>query len=259
MTDSINPAWKNILDAVPPEFHPVIIPQLQEWDKGIQQKFADIRSEYDELKPYEAFVKNNIDPDYAQQAVLLADQLQRDPKQVLLQVNDAWDLGYVPKEEVARPDDGGNMDFDDTDDIFKNPQVKAMQEALEKIQAELAQQQEQSAEESELAEFEAYLDELETKTTEAGQPFHRTFVTALISEGLDGDEAVKQYHQVLAGATPESSTTKDEEAPPPVVMGGNGTTGSGSPDGSIQFSSLSKNDLTNTVEQLLARAAESGQ
>jgi hypothetical protein len=272
----INPAWQGILNAVPPEFHPVLIPQLQEWDKGIQQKFTEIHSSYDELKAFKPLVENNIDPEYAQQAVMLADQLQREPQKVVDQVNKAWNLGYVSKEEAEKlgqsasqngADESDLFGDDPDDDIFKDPRVKAMKDALDSIQTEFQTTKQKEEEEQALQEFEDYLDNLEKQYTDPNReggplPFHRTFVTALISQGIDGEAAVKQYHELLASSAPVTETNQspvDNTNQPPVVMGGDGSTGSGTPDGSVPFGSLSKNDLNSTVEQLLAQAQQSGQ
>jgi hypothetical protein len=267
-----NPAWKPILDAIPPEYHDLIIPQLKTWDKGVQDKFQEIHNKYEEYKAYESLVKNNIDPEYAEKAVILADELQRDPKKLVDQVNQAWNLGYVSAEDAnklgqpAGEEGTGEGDlFDSEDDIFKNPKVKAMQEALNQLQTEFKTTKEQEEEQQALEEFEEYLEELEKSYTDPEReggplPFNRTFVTALISQGIDGEAAVKQYHQVLA-ITPGSPAAPPEGSAetPPVVMGGEGSTGGGTPDGSIDFGGLSKNDLNNTVEQMLAQQANSGQ
>lgn len=264
--ENIHPAHKEILDQIPAEFHHLVIPTLKKWDTGVQQKFQEIHDSYADLKAYEQFVKNNIDPEYAERAILLADELQRDPAAIVAKVNQAWNLGFVSKDEAAKlgsqqePDD----DFvpDEGDDIFKDPRVKALKDNLDQLQQTYMQDKTKAEEEAELAEFEAYLNDLEEETKAKNLPFHRQFVTALISQGLDGEDAVKQYHQVLAGNveipdTTDTQQTQETSAPP--VMGGEGTAGSGSADGSIEFGSLSKNQLNSTIEQMLTQQAQSGQ
>lgn len=266
----INPAWQEILNVLPTEFHSLVIPTLKKWDTGVQQKFAEIRSEFDEYKAFEPFVKNNIDPQYAEQAVMLADQLQRDPQKVIDQVNQAWNLGYLSKDEAEKlgqsssqpgEDDGDLFNSLGSDDILKHPQVKAMADALNQLQTEFKTTKEQEEEQQALAEFESYLDELEKNASENNLPFNRTFVTALISQGIDGEAAVKQYHQVLAGSavTAETPAPTPSGETPPVVMGGEGSTGSGTPDGSVDFGSLSRQQLNSTIEQMLAQQAQAGQ
>lgn len=267
-----NPAWKPILDVLPTELHSLVTPVLQEWDKGVQQKFAEIRGEYTELENYKKFVDANIDPEYVEQAVILADQLQRDPKKIVAQMNETWELGFVPKEEAEKlgkvsPEGDPDNLFEDADnDIFKDPRVKAMKEALDELQGNFQTQAQKEEEERAIKEFEEYLDDLEESYTDPEReggplPFNRTFVTALMSQGVDGEAAVKQYHEVLAssGVTGDSTPPADKSGEkPPAVMGSEGTAGSGSEDGTVDVTSLSDKEVSETVQQLLAKAAESG-
>jgi len=141
-----------------------------------------------------------------------------------------------------------------------------MKDALDELQNNFQTDKEREEEEAAIAEFESELDELEQSYTDPNRdggplPFNRMFVTALISQGLDGEAAVKQYHEVLALNTsseepPASNDTTGTQ--PPVVMGGEGTAGSGSADGTVNVGSLSRKDLNETVQQLLAKAQESG-
>lgn len=271
--DNNHPAYQHILDVIPDSLHSVVIPELKKWDAGVTQKFQEIHSQYESLKPFQQFVENGIDPNYAEQAVILADQLQRDPAKVVSEINNSWKLGFVDPEQAKAlqtnqsnsGEDDSEFDFslDDTDDLMKNPKIKAMYEALEQVQNELKSQKELEEEERELQEFEEELDSLEESTKESNLPFNRLFVTAMMQQGLSGEDAVKQYHQALAISTADNSNetqqTNSTENQPPVVMGSEGTAGSGTSNDPVNFGSLSKNQLNSTIEQILAQAAESGQ
>jgi hypothetical protein len=269
--NGINPAWKPFLDVLPASLHNQVIPVLKEWDAGVQQKFTDIRGEYSELERYKKFAEANIDPEYIEQSVILADQLQREPGKILSQINEAWNLGFISKDDAAKlgqnPDGEGGLDFtpDDDNDIFKDPRVKAMKDALDEMQNNFQTDKEREEEERAIREFEDELDELEKSTTDPNReggplPFNRMFVTALISQGVEPEAAVKQYHEVLALNTGASSEEPppNEGVKPPVVMGGEGTTGSGSADGTVDVGSLSRSEVNATVQQLLAKAHEAG-
>lgn len=268
----MNPAWKPFLDVLPSSLHNVVLPVLKEWDAGVQNKFQEIRNEYAELEGYKKFVEANVDPEYVEQAVILADQLQREPGKIVGQINEAWNLGYVSADDAAKlgqkPDesqDNGGLDFEPDSDIFKDPRVKAMKDALDELQNNFQTDKEREEEEAAIAEFESELDELEKSYTDPNReggplPFNRMFVTALISQGVDGEAAVKQYHEVLALNSPSTETPPktNEGEKPPVVMGGEGTAGSGSADGTVDVGSLSRSEVNKTVQQLLAKAAEQG-
>lgn len=263
------PMYQPILDVLPDSLHAAVIPTLKEWDANVTKKFQEIHQSYEGLKAYKEFADNNIDVEYAKQAVIFADALQRDPEATLKQVNESFNLGYVPagqanQQPASSTSDETDDEFDgfnlDDDDLLKNPKFKALYEGFQELKGSLDSQRKQEEEDKEIAEFEEYLNELERTTTEANQPFNRLFVTALMHSGIDGEEAVKQYHQVLAGNTQlpnaeqVNSTTDTTDQQPPVVMGGDGTGGSGSPDGSVDFGSMNKDATNKLVEQILASA-----
>lgn len=269
---NINPAWQGILDVLPTELHNLVIPQLKAWDQGVQQKFQEIHSQYEEYKGYEDFIKSNIDPEYAKAAVHMADLLQRDPAKLASQINETYKLGFVPKDEVEKltqqslgNDSGdGQGFFENEDDILKHPVVKQMYDRLQELDSTVKTQQQLEEEEREAKELEEYLNGLESECKEKNLPFDRTFVLAYMSQGIDGEDALKQYHQVLAvnanTETPNEPPSGNGEAQPPVVMGGGGVVGAGVPDGSVNVGALSKNSLNSTVEQILAQQAQqSGQ
>ena len=95
-----HPAYQSILDVLPESLHSLVIPKLKEWDAGVTKKFQEIHAQYEPLKAYQKFVDNEIDPEYMEQAVIFADQLQRDPKKVVSQINESWDLGYLTPEQA---------------------------------------------------------------------------------------------------------------------------------------------------------------
>lgn len=266
-----NPKWKPFLDALPESLHSQIIPVLREWDAGVTKQFQEIHQSYEGLKPFKKFVDNGIDADYAEKAVIFSDQLQQDPAKTIAYVNETWKLGFVTPEQAAAlrtneaTDDFDIDNLDDDDDILKNPKVKAILDGAQQVQEEWKTLKEQEEEQAQYAEFEEYLENLEKATTEKNLPFNKLFVTALMQQGIDGEEAVNQYHQALALNTSDTQTDSTEQVDdsskevPPVVMGGNGVTGSGLPDGTVNFGSQTKNQLNDTVMQMLAEANNSGQ
>lgn len=264
--NGINPAWKPMLDKIPVELQQLVIPIFQEWDKGVQTKFQEIRDEYKELESFKKFAEANIDPDYIEKAVVLADQLQREPAKIVSQINEAWDLGFVSKEDAeklgqqASPPGEPNEDFEFTgDDISKHPRIVELEKQIAQFQQSFDSEKQARENAQQLQEFEEYLDGLEQSYTDPNReggplPFNRMIVTALISQGLDGEAAVKQYHQELALTSVTADSPSNDDASgsePPPVMGGGGSTGSGSPDGSVDFGAMSNQELNKSVQALL--------
>lgn len=255
-----NPNHQELLSLIPGELHPLLIPVLKKWDQNVNDQFAKIRGEYDEFKPYKALIDAGIDPTFAQQAAGLVNRLQQDPETILREINDNWNLGYLPKDQVPpATDEDPEMTYGD--DFFNDPRVKAMADTLSSLQNQFKQQEEKEANEAALAELEDELDGLEEATTGKNLPFDRTFVMALMSQGFSGDEAVTHLHTMLAAQgvnTLQQQEQQQDQSPPPVVLGG-APSGSGLPEQPIKFGSLSRKDLNNTVAQMLAQAQQSNQ
>lgn len=257
-----NPNHQELLNLIPGELHPVLIPILKKWDQGVNDQFAKIRGEYAEYAPFKALIDANIDPTFAQQAVALVNKLQNEPEVVLKEINQNWGLGYVSKDEVSSSVNNDEDPFNMDDDLFKDPRFKAMADGLNAVQEQLKKQQEEAQNQSALEEFEEMLDSLEEKAKEDKLPFDRTFVTAFISQGYSGEDAVSEFHKLLAAqgvnAQQQETTDNTNNNTPPAVLGGS-PSGSGIADGSVAFGKLTKNDLNGTIEQMLAAAQQSGQ
>lgn len=269
----LSPHWNKILSAIPAEYHEQIIPTLREWDGGVTRKFQEIHKQYEDYKPYEQFVKQGLDPNFVQQSVQLANELQADPRNTVSRINEAWNLGYVAPEAVNQlqqqdPTGTGFLDESGTEmDITKHPQFQAMLQAVQSLQTNFEQSNQQREEEQLLAEFEAELDEAEAKYSEKKLPFNRDFVTALVAQGQDIDSAVTEYHKVLAASgvkiADEAAQTDSGAAQQMdfsfLPMGDEGTINSGVPQQPVNFGTMNNNDLNATVEQLLAQSAQSNQ
>lgn len=251
-----------VLEALPESLRPLIEPKLKELDQGYQTQIEEVNKSYEDLKSFQVYLDNNIDPAYVEQAVMLADQLQREPDKVISQINDAWKLGFVSKEEAEKLQEDLGSQLDDWDtgsDISKHPQFLEMKQALEELQGSYNEDRSKQELEAEIAQFDSELDALEAKCKEENLPFNRLFVAALASQDVPLEDAVKQYHEVVgADLNIQAPEVKETDSGAPVVMGGNGS-GSGSPDGTVDFGSMSKNDLNSAVADLVAKAQQSGQ
>lgn len=259
MTD-INPAWKGILDKLPPALHQLVIPELEAWDKGVQEKFQQIHTEYEPLKAFKPFVENNVTADFAWQSVVFADELQREPAKVAQQINENWKLGLLTKDELDKAvaeaagsstDTGDLFENDDTKvDLTKIPEFVAMKQTLDTLQSSTEEERRKEREQAELEEFEKELDTLEEANKD--KPFNRMFVTALMAQGLSGEDAVKQFHTLL-GETASVTDTNDNPSntDAPITMGNGGTVGGGTGDGSVEWNKLSTTDFNQNVAKVL--------
>lgn len=270
--NSGNPNWKSILEKIPAEYHSQVMPTLQEWDQAVQSKFQEIHKQYEPYKGYKALVDNNIAPDYVENAVMLADQFQKDPNLVIKQANDAWNLGILTKAEAdalrqsaaGNPNSTANQDdpFGSDSDLNDDPRVKALAAQVETMRKEFTETREQQAQRENEEAWDNYLDELEEHCETEKLPFNRMFVDAMLQQGMTGEAAIQQYHQVLGAQVVQNQQAAAQQPPAnaaPPVMGSGGTVGAGVSDGTIDFAGMKKTDLNKSIEQILAAAQESGQ
>lgn len=74
-----NPAWQEFLEAVPQEYHEKVTPVLEKWDKGVNERFEKVQSDY---APWKSIIQNGHDPETTQFALNLLSQINEDPKMV---------------------------------------------------------------------------------------------------------------------------------------------------------------------------------
>jgi Tfp pilus assembly protein PilN len=271
-----NPNWKTLLDKIPNELHSIVTPILQEWDQGVNNRFEAIHEQYKPLKGYESLAQNGIAPDYAYAAAQLADQMQRNPQLIAKQMSETYGLNLMTPEEAqqkfSQQSAGGSTDGQDdpfsdpTTDIFKDPRIQKLAQGFEQLQSQLTEQQQREQLQQQADQWEDYLDQLQEQATRDNLPeFDREYVTAIASQGVSGEEAVKRYYKALAissvGGNENQQPGQHQQPPPnvPPVMGGAGNAGVGLGDGSIDFGAMPAKDLNNTVAELLRQANESGQ
>lgn len=248
-TQGLNPAWKPLLDALPEPLHAVVTPHLQTWDKNFQDKLQEVRSEY---SSYEEIKKAGIDPDLIKKSLYLYDQFATDPEEVIKQAIEAYELPYVDKANVQQTTDNELEDFDmdDTSDITKHPQFAALMEQVQGLQ-QTAEQREQAEQQAEaVKQHMAWLEEMQ-KPEKYGE-FDTEYVTALMSQGLDGEEAIKRYQTKFANKAADALVpNQQQQTQPPVVMGGDGTVGSGLPENPVNFGDMKTADFNDTVIKML--------
>ncbi len=253
-----HPAYQAILDSLPESLRPIVLPQLEAMDKGVQDKLQAVQAQYD---PYKKFAEGKVDPAVIEQSLYLANMLQQDPEGFVKRAIDNFNIEAY-KQQPVQQQVASELDEEfDGVDITKHPAVKQMMEqlsTLQQTQQTWQQQQEQSKYEQDL---EAYLDGLEKEHGE----FDRLYVSAMLANEVDGPQAVKQYQDMvnaaalkLTGSTDGQQQVAQQVTPntPPVVMGAAGTAGSGSPNEPINMGAMKDGDVLNMVEQMLAASAK---
>jgi hypothetical protein len=229
-----NPAWQPFLEAVPQEYHAKVTPLLQEWDKGVNDRFQKVHSEYEPWKP---IIGAAGDPQTAHYALNLLDTMYNNPEVIYQALKDKYNFDAKSEEQQGNGNEQG--------------QNGPTQEPWESRYNQLNQQQAQIAEyllTQKRAEMEAQQDalleqELGSLKQKYGE-YDERYVLALMQGGASAEDAVKQFQQF------QEETAKNYR-PKPLIMGGGGQF----PGGNFNPAKASDGQVNDLVVQYLQSAA----
>lgn len=140
-----NPAWSPILEVLPSSLHGIVRPKLEEWDKGVQDRFQKIHQQYEPLKP---FIERQVDPDRLSQGLRLIDIVDQDPVAFYNHMGERLRAaGYLKEaeqaeakaeeiEEEQQEQEQGQLEF-------KDPRLDAFMQQLQEAQEQLEQQKQE--------------------------------------------------------------------------------------------------------------------
>lgn len=257
-----HPAWAQYLEGIPEDLQPLVTQAFSKWDQDMQGKLQGVNEQFD---PYKPLIENEVPMDTVKQALWLAQQLEENPGAIVEQAIEAFGLDYVPKGQVpvAKPDEDDNNMFDESELGFKledHPQFKALKAQAEEWQRFQEQQQEAQQEAQATTELEQFLEQLHgDDEVKKNGDFDDLYVTALMAQGVDAMDAVKQYQETVRTAAQAMAGQQQQQTPPPVVMGGDGNSGSGVPSEIINMGNLKRGAVNDAVMQYLAQAEQNNQ
>lgn len=233
--DTTNPAWNEFLDVVPKELHGQVTPLLEKWDKGVQERFTKVQSEYE---PWKEFNSAGVDPDTARFALNLLNSLNDNPQMVYKAIGDYYKLGGVDPKETEQ---GRIEPKPDQDDPYA-----AKIANLERNNAVVAQALIQQHEARQAAEQDAALDaELSGLRKQYGD-YNEQYVLAMMQNGLTAKQAVENYFNFREAEI-------KRYVPKPLIMGGNGGM---APGNSVDVRKLSESGTKDLVVQMLQATAQ---
>ncbi len=140
-----NPNWGPLLADIPQEFHSKVTPHLQNWDRGIQQRFQENAA----WKPVQS---SGMSPEMVQQAIQLARSMQEDPRGVYDAMGQHYNFQQAVQQAVAQQqeDDSDNpyaQRFTDYDNRMS--QLAGQNEVLAKAIMAQYEKQQSAAKEAE--------------------------------------------------------------------------------------------------------------
>jgi hypothetical protein len=240
----INPAWNDMLNDIPQELHAKVTPHLQNWDKGVNDRFQKVHSEYEPWKP---LVKSGADPETVGFAVNLLNALEQDPRSVYEAIGNYYkdQLGDVTTSQPSGQGQQGPNNQNLDDKPWLNDMQGIMQQNEMLTRAVVAQRQEQ-----ENRAADAALDEeLSSLKTKYGN-YDEKYVLALISvnPGMTGEQAVQAWQQSIKSYAEQMGFSA---GPKPFIMGG----GSAIPGNGADVKKLDDKGTKDLVVQYLTQHA----
>ena len=257
-----HPAWMELLNEVPEDLHPILTPKLEEWEKNLAAKLQGTTEQYKPYEVYKPLVDNNVPLEDVERALWLASKLNEDPKSVVDEAIRAFNLEYAPVSQQQTPNPPNNeeeeYDLEGLEGLENHPAFQEIKKRAEELAAWREEQEREREEEEASNGLREALDELhnqydikrEDGTVIPG--FDDLYVTALMAQGVDPEAAIKSFNDTfeqriaLAGGNQQQ-----QQVTPPVVMGGDGNTGSGTPQENIRMGDLKNGDVQDLVLQML--------
>lgn len=245
-SDGINPAWNEILQAIPEDAREQVIPHLKSWDTGVQNKIQSVHSEY---APYKFLKDENIQDEDVRIALGVVRAIQEDPQSVYNSLQESYGFGTKADQGAA----GQNPDTSQQIDLSQLPQeVRDKLAHLEggyNTMAEIMLQERNDREAAETAaKADAELNQTLAQLKTAHGNFDEGYVLAYMHQGMPGEQAVAAYNAMIEQKLIERSRP---EAPKLLGSGGGGFPG----NGKIDPTKLDAGQTKNLVAQYLAAQA----
>lgn len=247
-----NPAWAELLGALPSSLHSQVKPYLEKWDKTAQDRITRVQSEY---APYKDFL--GTPPDQIQASIQLAQMIATDPRGFYDRMGqyygEEWGLG----QGLEDTDDADDYSLEDEEDgpdldLANNPLVQQLQEQqgiIANFLASQMQEQQQAAEAKAVAEAG---NEIATEMGTIAQKYgfadgklpvsHERMILSLAMQN-EGMTLTQAAEEVFAVAQPKT--------PMPKII----APGGGVPAGGIDTRSMNSKDTKSLVATILAQRA----
>lgn len=227
----------------PEELHPVAREIFKEWDAGVSKRFEGLHSEVKQYKDTTETwqdVIQNSDPDSVRQAVALAQAIEQNPEAVLRSMADAFSIDLTNGQGTGEPVDSSALD---DADITSHPKFKELEQGLGTIAEILLEQRRKEEDDANEKALNNLLSDMEKQHGKFDTPY----ITFLLGQGLEPDQAIEQWKSVINEAASVKLTPGNDA---PVVLGAGG----GLPSNQVEVSKLSDSDTRRAVAAILEAA-----
>jgi len=245
-----NPAWNELLSAVPQEFHPHLQKGFGDWDKGVQQRFQKVQQQY---APYKELAELKVDPTEINEAMQFRHLLQTQPEEVFKWMQEQYKFGQ-PVSQGQQENKEETLELDENEAFFNDPRYKEV--------ASKAAFAEQAIQTFNQQAVEAKANEqLQTEVSKVQEQFPGLDITAVATYALglsqqNGKspnliEAATAMSGFVPNAAPEAPRASDSA--PPIIAGNRGALPS---NPSPKLGAMSSDERSKYVAELMAAALD---
>lgn len=239
-----NPAWNDVLSVIPEQFHSQVTPHFQKWDQSAQSRITELNSQLGNFQSYSPLIEHGITIDQVNQALLLNQEINQNPKAIYDALVEAYNFGTTPP--VADPNNPATGDNSQNQPDPYSGQFSEMNDKIQLLSQVLLQEQE--------AKFNAQQDQkLDQEFSQALSKFpgleldtnSENYVLSLMAtRNMSAQDAMQSFVDFRNSLSPQPFA-------PRIV----GAAGGGVPSNVIDPTKLSGKETRNLVAQMLEAAA----
>jgi hypothetical protein len=237
-----NPAWNDVLNVLPEQFHQVVTPHFQKWDQAAQSKIEAANSSLKDFEGFKPFVEHGINPQEVEQGLRLMWEINNNPENVYKALAEAYKFGEQVAP-VAKPNVDGDNDDDEDTPYGIDPEISSKLEQHDGLLQAVAQIVLNDAQAKESAAADSALEKELSTLKEKHGDYDEEYVLTKMLNGASGEDAVKSYQDLVQRLSPKPFA--------PNVLGSNGG-GTGLPSQAIDPTQLSGKETRDLVAQMLA-------
>jgi len=206
-----NPAWNELLDTVPEEFHKHMLPHLQGWDKGVQERFQTVQQQY---APFKEFLDRKVSMEDLNAGLNALVNLRNDPRGFYDAIGNHFK--FVQNSQGPQEEAGDEEEFDVDGDITKNPAFKAIQDKLTNQEKFINSFQQSQAQAQADAQVKQEMDAVKAKYPDMDLSMVATFASGMAQNGIMPN--LGEVADYIASKIPQPRAS---DSAPPVVKAGN--------------------------------------
>jgi hypothetical protein len=231
----INPAWNDVLSAIPEDAHSAVIPHLKNWD----QNYSRLQQEHSRFNDYKDFATNGIPAEQLRMGHGLLQAIQQNPKEVYEALAQSFGFGGIEQDETEVPDELAGLP----------PEVVQKLQRLEQGYELLAKSRIEEEEAKRQAREDAALEQTMSQLKAQHGDFDEVYVLAQMMQGAKPEEAIGAYQSFVEKVLAENNRPK-----PPRIMSSGGSTIPG--EQRIDPRKLDSSQTKNLVADMLKAAAQ---